>query len=429
MVLAPVSAERLDLEQNKSLENDLRFEFEGCTYVIPCQESSSDLTADTIEHPEELLIPTNVQKYDLVTFDHTTLNKKVRSILPLRINGTTYDTTLARMNFEQIDDGIDSYEGTIQGMKNSNVLITISDDAIIGSVTLGDETFWIIPVEPHTRTEEKKSPLHIIYSSKDVKDSEPVMIDEGPLPAPSGVLSSTAVREILDKQKTTDRDQIATVNILLATDNGFYNFAGTNWKVTAQDIIATANQHFGRDDIKVSLCVAKYDDSKRYDLSNDQRKTTYPLQMFKDHFPPTYLNDNSADIALYLGGYDKNDGIQGLAWGFRAEHIDYRRYAWAQMVKDDAFYTGSQHGRRCISIHELGHIFDANHENTGGDNQAYSWWDLGLYHRTVMWSNFVEGANTYEFSSDNYHGDATHDNAKSIQAAKLEVKDYAQIRC
>ena len=70
------------------------------------------------------------------------------------------------MNFEQIDDDIDSYEGRIVGVGESDVLLTTSENGLIGSVTLGRETFRIEGVEPRARAERSTSPLHVIYSSR-----------------------------------------------------------------------------------------------------------------------------------------------------------------------------------------------------------------------------------------------------------------------
>lgn len=61
------------------------------------------------------------------------------------------------MDFESIDDGIDSYSWTLDGEANSSVLLTICDNATIGSITLDDEIYYIEPVsllliEPATKT-------------------------------------------------------------------------------------------------------------------------------------------------------------------------------------------------------------------------------------------------------------------------------------
>lgn len=131
--------------------------------------SVADLAAAGIPAPEELQIPKGVARYDIVTFDHAALSREVQDVLPLRIRGEEYRADLQRMNFEQIDDGIDSYEGAIVGVEGSDVLLTTGENVLVGSITFGNETFWITPVEPRARAEQSASPLHVIYSSRDLQ--------------------------------------------------------------------------------------------------------------------------------------------------------------------------------------------------------------------------------------------------------------------
>ncbi len=109
------------------------------------------------------------------------------------------------------------------------------------------ETLPITPVEPRARAEKSQSPLHIIYSSRDVERQEkPATIDYGPVtPESEGSTGSLDQRTGLHIDGTK---QYYTVTILVATDNQFYQDEA-NWKATAQDIMATANQQFDRDDI------------------------------------------------------------------------------------------------------------------------------------------------------------------------------------
>ena len=104
------------------------------------------------------------------------------------------------------------------------------------------------------------------------------------------------------------------------------------------------------------------------------------------------------------------------------------RHAWAQMVKDWYLggwtYDGSPHGRRVTTIHELGHNFGAAHQGSGGYTQAYDWWSGLNHYYTVMWSTNKGSKSRYEFSSDDYHGDSTHDNARRIRETKGIVANY-----
>jgi hypothetical protein len=387
--------------------------------------SVSDMRASGITAPEELNIPKGITRYDLVTFEHTALNKQIRGVLPLQIHGKEYQAELHRMDFEQIDDGIDSYEGMIAGVDGSDVLLTTGENVLVGSVTLGNETFWITPVESRARAEKEASPLHVIYSSQDIENPErSVVIDYGTLTPPEGY-TSTDVSEDLESSTIGLRDQCATVNLLVTTDNQFYQDQ-SDWRTVAQDIVAEANRRFGRDDILVSLCVMAYTDSRRVQLSNQYDILSSPIEAFERVYPNGDLDLWASDLALYVGGYDADGSAQGLTYGYYPAH---HRHAWAQMVPDDFWYQGTTHGRRCVSIHELGHLFDTGHQDldqnrtTPSYRRASQWFDP-LPKISVTYSFFNEAMSTAEFSSDDYHGDADHDNARRIRETKWTVANY-----
>ncbi len=151
---------------------------DAMTVIVAEATSLSDLAAVGIPAPEELQIPKGITRYDVVTFDHTALNSRVREgALLLRVRGEEYQADLERMAFDQIDDGIDSYEGTVPGVEGSDVLLTTSEDVLVGSVTLNGETFWIRTIEPRARAEGSVSSLHMIYSARNVKQQAPVLVD------------------------------------------------------------------------------------------------------------------------------------------------------------------------------------------------------------------------------------------------------------
>jgi hypothetical protein len=420
IVFPGVSAQST-IESVEESANAPPFVIGECTKVLVQDATSiSDLKNSGIVEPEDLRITEGIARYDVVGFDHTALNKVIQQgTLPVQIHGKEYTAILSRMTFECLDDGIDSYEGSIKGLEGSDILLTAGKNTLIGSITFDNETFWITPVETRMRAEKSHFPLHIIYSSEDIKRQEkPVIIDYGPVIQENKDPSSTFDQST--RPHIAGTNQYYTVNILVATDNQFYQDE-TNWKVAAQDIIATANQEFGRDDIQVSLCVMGYDDSRRTQLSNHPNVISDPLGAFMNTYPLSDLNAWSSDLALYLGGYDHTGTVHGAAMGF----ANNGRYSWAQMVMDmdDGAYWGDGHGRRCVSIHEIGHNFNADHEDTSGYNRAYAF-NSGLTH-TVMWSYYFTHLHCSEFSSDDYHGDATHDNARAIREAKAQVAGYA----
>ena len=124
---------------------------------------TSKLNTENQDHLEGL------QQYDLVSFDHQSLNENIGSKqgLSISVKGIDYRTDLKRMNFKTIDDGIYSYTGKLAGVENSDVLLTTSGNVLIGHITINNESYWIRPIESH-ESAEKPSPVHVIYNSNDV---------------------------------------------------------------------------------------------------------------------------------------------------------------------------------------------------------------------------------------------------------------------
>lgn len=118
-----------DSNKNKIAEQNLAFEFENVTKVKVKEVTAIyDLVTNGIQNPNELNIPPSIKKYDVVTFDQVELNNKIKKLLPVSIRGERYNIELKRMNFENLDDGIDSYKGKIVGVDNSEVILTTSDN-------------------------------------------------------------------------------------------------------------------------------------------------------------------------------------------------------------------------------------------------------------------------------------------------------------
>jgi hypothetical protein len=163
--------------QNNHL--DIRIENKSViTFIAYDETSKANLSSYNIQKPEELQIPSNINKFDVVTFNHTLLNAYFKSGTDLTrsVGGKSYQVELIPSKFENITrsretgtDGYYFYHGTPLGV-NSDFAFTTGKNVIIGSVSIDGETFWIIPVEPRARTEISNAPLHIIYSSRNVKN-------------------------------------------------------------------------------------------------------------------------------------------------------------------------------------------------------------------------------------------------------------------
>lgn len=142
------------------------------TVIVYDETSKADLSSFNVQKPEELQIPSNINKFDVVTFNHTLLNNQLKSgkSFIISFGGKDYQTEISRMNFENIDDGIDSFHGKLVGINYSDIMFTTSEKSLTGRVTGEDGIYWITPVEPGLRIENSSSPLHIIYNSRNVRD-------------------------------------------------------------------------------------------------------------------------------------------------------------------------------------------------------------------------------------------------------------------
>jgi hypothetical protein len=422
------------------------FSIDGATTDVKTGITSDSKDTDELEKQYGVLnIPSTVLTYDAVSFKTVKLNKEGENSIKVYLYGKEYDLILERSNFENIDDGIDSYNGYIKGLDNSVALFTFDESMgkslVHGFIEFENEQVYVVPVQTRENGLKTDNPLHIIYSSKGVANPTEEQIAEiekrssentnrlGVTLPDAGKFPITS-----DLPSSYSPSSWATVYVLVATDYEFHELE-TNWVSSAQSYMNHAAYQYQRPDIGVFLNVAEYDDSKMYDLSNDARKTSEPLILFMDKFPASYLDSKNADIAVYLGGNDittgQYDTSQGLSYGYSYYNDPYNhnncRYTWSQMVADrqppiiGRLYDGSLNARRYCVIHELGHIFDANHEDSQGTNKAYLWLENGIPKLTVMWSYYLGTMNTCEYSSPSYHGDSTHDNAGAIRAVKHNI--------
>ncbi|MFA6331309.1 MAG: M12 family metallo-peptidase [Methanoregula sp.] len=429
MAMVPMvnAAEDLKMISADEQHQNIPLTIEGETTIVASGIDASNISSTkSLEQYAELNIPKTIKNLDIIQFENVQLKSNGTNRIPITIYGKPNLLILERMNFENIDDGIDSYSGKIEGMDKSLALFTFGGKVVQGYLELDNETITIVPVENRINTEKASHPLHIVYSSKNVINSDKANpVDHGLTPLPLGVTLST---QPIARNPATMNSVLsyATVSILIATDNAFYT-QEANWVSSANQIMSMVSYQYDRADIQVMFNVVSYDASKRTQLSNDPLITTEPWNAFHNQFSLGYLQSNGADIAVYLGGYDIEDGTQGAAWGYGSYPGEYCRYAWSQMVTDTDdglpvhIYDGSLHARRYCVIHELGHIFNANHEDSSGTNRAYAWYTPSPKY-TAMWSGYYGSSiNTHEYSSPSYHGDSTHNNAGAINAVKYNI--------
>lgn len=366
-------------------------------------------------------IGANEEIYSLLVFENPIPVRSEILEFAITLYGEEYTVNLKRMP-ENIDDGIDSYLGTINGIENSEVIITVNDkNLLIGSISYPGEYLTITTLGTNVETRNGQTPLHIVYSEYDIlQPSEPVDFCGMLEPTASEILTHESFLNLNANSRATN--SLVTVDVLVVTDNAFFTLED-NWVTKAQSYIAAANSatSFGREDVEVYLNVIEYDSSRKEQMTAHSEILTYPLAVVQSVYPSSYLNSTGADICLYLGGYDR---LTGMAQGQANAHGG--RYAWCQMVTDQSIgmYQGTEHARKYCIIHEIGHCFNGYHE------QSYSEWFGGsLVSYTVMHESYLGPLfNLFEFSStasSSYLGDTTHDNAKMIRNYKIAASLHA----
>ncbi len=391
------------------------------------EESESSINYESLKIPESVIASSDAKKasgeiakdseiYDVICFNNPIPNRQAEITLPITLYGKDYLLLLKRMNFENIDDGIDSYEGVISGIDDSHVVLTADMDNILcGFISYPGEYITISAIQASENSRTTGMPLHIVYSEYDMlQPDEPIEFCGVKDQIQTAPLSENIVKSAGSNSKGP-YDTIY-VDVLVVTDDAFYS---SSWVTIAQSYIATANSvtSYGRDDVKVVL-VPHYDVSQKSQLSANSSITTYPLETLAYYYPLSTLDSLNVDLCVYLGGYDiegVNYKAQGMSWGYDT------RYAWSQMVSDandfpSNIYNGNDYARTFCIIHEIGHCFGAVHE------QTYTWGLLLNVRNTVMLSEYYGSPfNLFEFSSPSYHGDSTHNNAQIIRNNKTSV--------
>ncbi len=106
----------------------LFFSIDGATTDVKTGITSDSKDTDELEKQYGVLnIPSTVLTYDAVSFKTVKLNKEGVNSLKVRIYGKEYELMLELITIGKSYEGINSYEGYIQEMNNSNVLFTFDE--------------------------------------------------------------------------------------------------------------------------------------------------------------------------------------------------------------------------------------------------------------------------------------------------------------
>jgi hypothetical protein len=411
---------------------------------------SGDLQTTFPEKTGSLTISDSIKKYDLISMDAKKLKEQLltNQKIPVRIKGTNYFMNLHEDTFYPSDEtGVYTFSGYLENsidgarVTDSEVHLTLDDSGVIGKISPDQFSYWYIDLIETSDISKSSGPIQYVYYSGNVEQKISPMGEDRYVMLPSGEskplneLSKEELTQYLADVQERQKDLAVTrgesdwynVNILVVCDNEMYS-RYSNWVLRAQSVVSDVNAAISYDDIRVQL-VPTYDASKRYDLSNNFNAAS-PLQVFQQYVNNAYLNSKSADIAMYLSGNQFSTCI-GASYGFDAGSTIGRHSVMMYETATGGGYGANPQERANLFAHEVGHLFDADHQTASSQtelyNRATTYRISGIDYHTLMYS-YITTDPTY-YSSDDlhgtiYHGDSLHNNAQRLRETKAIVAGY-----
>jgi hypothetical protein len=329
-------------------------------------------------------------------------------------------------------------ENSVDGTRvtDSEVHLTLDDSAIIGKISPDRFTYWYIDLIETSDISKSSGPTQYVYYSGNVGQKISPMGEDRYVMLPSGEskplneLSKEELTQYLADVQERQNNQVVTrgesdwynVNILVVCDNEMYS-SYSNWVLRAQSVVSDVNAAMSFNDIRIQL-VPTYDASKRYDLSNNFNAAS-PLQVFQLYVNNAYLNSKSADIAMYLSGNQFSTCL-GASYGYDAGSTLGRHSVMMYEAATGGGYSANPQERANLFAHEVGHLFDADHQTASSQaefyNRATTYILSGSTLHTLMYS-YMTTDPTY-YSSYNLYGDFYHDNARRLRETKAVVAGY-----
>ncbi|ETA67966.1 Reprolysin family propeptide [Methanolobus tindarius DSM 2278] len=393
----------------------------------------------------------SIKKYDFVTVDPIAFQKDANSgEITIEIAGEDFKLelepaiyinegdTLAIHNetglYEIEMPEIYTYNGKVVGYPESKTRFTVSDTGLVGRVEIGDIKY-IIERAGYIERDGKKTAVNVVYSNVDISPS-------GTLPSSddlvydstetsdtftSGELSTQAIASSMISTQSTK--SATTVDLLAIYDGEFRDIFGNYDDCCNEiyDMMETVNEVYSSSDIGVNLDITHV----VRDTGLDETNGTALLNEFRDRddFVKEYYN---CDIAFLYTGKEIDDNVIGKAYKY--DTTPNKAYALAQMTPGNSTYTADLDDRSMVVAHEIGHVFNAHHEDyneTPIYAKATQWTYLQVWDRySIMYSQFQGigylGGMQFEFSTNTStgNGDADHDNARSIREVKNIVAAF-----
>jgi hypothetical protein len=239
-----------------------------------------------------------------------------------------------------------------------------------------------------------------------------------PTPAPTATTNTPNGKQSQQSENDIERikpmgatsDTTQTINFLVAYDTEFVNLGAQPAK-RAETILNNAKPAFTTARVDFNIIQYYY----AYGLT---KTDSFGLL---NEFIETVQNDRdryNSDMGFLFTGKNLDDLVIGKSCEYNGD--SGQAYGLTQMINEGETYKGKDNAdhRKIVTAHELGHIFNANHDN------AYSWTESGSKKYTIMQAEWQGDNQRLEFSSSTNHGDSTHNNIQRIKDVKATVAGF-----
>lgn len=341
-------------------------------------------------------VPGNVKKYGLTDVDPKATKEKVKRGEVIEIDfgaGENDERRIYKLKLEPNDllapdakiilhDGekdielprpeVSTYKGKMLGVPKSSVRMTITDEWISGYVITEEGWFFIEPLSRYDKRAGKTK--HFTYNTRDVESRinfENDTIDASQNTETKASSSSNSITSV-GGSGTFLASISKYADIYMTSDAEFYNINPSDWAARQTSVLNYADDPY----ISQTGIGFRVGLQHTYTSTSNQAYTSTDsiilLSQIRDRW---YGSGGARDLVFALIGKDLNNCIVGRAeQNSLGEANTYFHYGLGQMVWDPCSLSISTDFEKAwVTAHEMGHIFNANHEYAECD-----WWSTTI---------------------------------------------------